>query len=124
MGVTGAARRTNWSATQRLGGLVEQYRALGVGRRGGSAQLLAEVDAALDRRAVAHRGAPARDIGEFLDRLAERLGDQHPRPRGHVGDRILAEDELAPIEPAVEHAETAVVFVGVALVRIGVLAPR
>ena len=71
------------------------------------------------------RAAPARDVGKRVERLAERLGDQHPRPRGHVGDRIVvAKEEGAPLEPALEHAEAARVFVGVALPRIGVLALR
>src|SRR5258707_719885 len=69
-------------------------------------------------------GAPARDVGELVERLAERARDQHPRPGRHVGDRIVADDEFPPLQPVLQDAETAVVFVGVALVRVGVLALR
>src|SRR5205814_10349730 len=79
-------------------------------------------DAALHRRPVTYRRAPPRDVRKLLKRLTERLRDQHPWPGRHVGDRILAEDEFAPFQPPLQHAEAAVVFVGVALVRIRVLA--
>ena len=68
--------------------------------------------------------APASDIWKIIERLAQRLGNQHPRPRRHIGDRVIVEDKFAPVEPAFEHAEAAIVFVGIALVRIGVLALR
>src|SRR5215831_208056 len=107
------------------GGLVEQDLAFLVRGWRGAAQFLAEVDAAFHRRAVAHCSTPASDIRELLDRLAQGLGDQHPWPRTHVSDRVFgAEDVLAALQPAFEHAETAIVLVLVALQRIRVLARR
>src|SRR5215472_4598034 len=105
-------------------GLVEQDPPFGVARRGRAAQLLAEIDAALHRWALLDRLAPPRDPGKIVERLAQWLGDQHPGPRRHVGDRILVENELAAAQPALEHPEAAVVLVGIALVRVRVLARR
>src|SRR5216683_2458964 len=102
------------------GGLVEEDPPLLVGGRGRAAPLLAEVDAALDRWAIPDRRAPARNIGKFVERLAQRLRYQHPRPARHVDDRIIADDEFAALQPALQDAEAAIVFVGIALVRIGV----
>ena len=102
-------------------GLVEQNSPFIIGRRRSAAQVFAEVDAPLHRRALLYRLAPAGDIGEIVERLTERLGDQHPGPRGHISDRIFVDNVFSRLQPPLQDAQAAVVFVGVALVRIGML---
>src|SRR5262252_7025846 len=88
------------SASSASRGLVEEDTALLLGRRGRAPQFLAEIDPSLHRRTLFYRLAPTGDVGEFVERLAERFRNQHPGPARHIGNRILVEDELAPVQAA------------------------
>src|SRR5688572_16759098 len=86
--------------------LPEKYLALffGADLRGLRVHLLRARVCAHGRRPCADRGVPALEVGEVVHVLALPLRD-HPRVGGHVGDGVLlAEDEVASLEPLVEHA--------------------
>src|SRR5579875_2034066 len=81
----GAAERPRLPAlAHALRGLIEQNPALLLWGRRPPAQFLAEIDAALHGGALFDGLAPARKVREFVERLAQRLRDQHPGPARHV----------------------------------------
>src|SRR6478736_91797 len=123
----GVQRPSLWpgfGSDRKLRRLIEQYPPLFLTRRRTAAQFLAEIDPTLHRRPLFDRLAPTRDVGEFLQSLTQRLRDQHPGKRSHIGDRILVENILASFQPSFQHAQAAVVLVGIALMRIVMLALR
>jgi len=103
------------------GCLIEKDPPLLFAWRGRATQLFAQIHPSLHRRALLDRVAPAGDVGELVERLAERFGDQHPWPARHIGYRVVVEGEVAVSEAAFEHTETAVVLVGIALAGIRML---
>src|SRR4051812_31217119 len=87
----------------------------------GPPQILAQINAALHRGPRLYGITPPGDVRKLSQILTEWLRDQHPRPRDHIGNRILVENERASLEPSFEHAQTTVVFTGVALVGVAVI---
>ena len=86
---------------------------------------LAEINRALYRRAVLDQLAPASNVGEGVQRGPQRFGDQHPGPGDHIANRVVVAEDIRPtVELALQHPDTAVIFIGVAGVRIRVFAGR
>src|SRR5271165_5818672 len=70
------------------------------------------------RRAVAYRFKPALQIRKIREILPLRLVGHDPWVGGHVGDRIIAGEEIAFLEPPIEHAVKAIRLVDVAVDRV------
>src|SRR3977135_330328 len=107
------------ASTHHRRGLAEQdlFRLLGDARLGVDG--LGELIGAHRRGPRLDGLEPAFQVGEILDLLALPLIRHDPRIARHVGDRVVAGDEVAPGELLVEHAVEAVDLVAVAIDRVG-----
>ena len=96
--------------------LVEQHRALFLGRQRRSPELLAEIDASSDCGPLLHRGPPAGQAPELVERLPHGLGDEHPWPADHVRDGVVrAQDVVAALQASFQDSQASVVLISTSL---------
>src|ERR1019366_4478594 len=108
-------------AAERFGGLAEQDFAGFLSVLAAAAQILADIDTLLHRRPRLDGVPPTGDVGEFVQRLAERLRNQYPGPANHVDNGIVAQNVAPPLQPPFQHPEATIVFTRVALMRVAVI---
>src|SRR3954469_25419294 len=84
--------------------------------------ILRHLVAPLHGRTVGNRHVPALDLGVFFEIDGLPFVTRDPGPDGDVGNRIVAGDELAALQSAVEHAVEAMRLLEEALFRLRRLA--
>src|SRR5207244_160228 len=101
------------------GGLAEEHRAGLVVEWRIAAELVADGPTLLHRGAARDGVPPAGDAGEVGEDVSPLKLAEDPRPRGHVGDRVLAREVRAVRQAPLQDTEEAVRLVAEPIDRVG-----